>query len=755
MAIPLAAVLCCLVSGSVRTATGAPISGAQVVLRGASTARATSDAQGSFAIRIAPGTYVLDGSDSGFASVSVSPVRVDHDTSVAVVLEAANAPEIRTIGSVTVDGRFTRVRGAVPAIDLSRGDLDRLGFDRVADGLLTIPSLDVQYPHNASGGGPATVSLRGPDPSETMLTLDGQLLNDGNTGDIDISHLPVAAFSTVSVSEGLGPQDLAGSSTIGGAVTLVSLRPTLLPHAAASYSVGSFGRTEAWVNATGSRGKLGYAFALDDQQQAGSVNETATVCAFDGTTCAPQRLGSASAQRSALANVRYAFSQNADIALRVFSLGDVRDQSAAIAGIDRATRLLEGPGPQTFSQAIRAYALSTRTALGAGELVVAATRSDDTVDLAGSGIGNALYDLAHRDMRTDESARWGRSFERSSFSVGTAFRQETFVAPGVVPSIGQNVVSSFVRGDVRVGERLRLGAGVFSANYTSFGSSLDGRFSAVYDADPATTVRFSLGTGFRAPLLIERFVFPLDQLAPADNNCVQVGQGNAGERPEHATEYELGASHEFATTSTLDASFYRTILRDPIENFYPLNAANPGCATTATSFPINVGNAVYEGAEIRFTQRIPRAHAAIVAQYGLNAAYPRNMPLSVANPTSGTFIVNNQQFANIPQQQASLQADVAVHGFHAAAAGVFRGANNPLHQPPTAFLDAAIGHALGHDLDLTLAGTNLTNAAVGKYQIFNGGQPYNGQTATGLGPVPTNLLTVPGAAIRVILTARH
>ena len=677
---------------------------------------------------------------------------MNADTTLDVVLESVDSPQLRTIGTVKVNGRLARTSGAIPSVIMTRADLERTGGDRITEGLLDIPSLDVQYPHNGGSAGLATVSLRGPDPSETMLTLDGQLLNDANTGDVDISQLPVAAFSSIDVSEGLGPQDLEGSSTIGGAVNLISLRPTREPHSAISLSAGSFGQSEAWLNTTGSQSKLGYAFALDDQQEAGYVGETDVVCSFDYSTCATQHLGSATSQRSALANVTYSFSQNADIGARIFTLGDVRDQSAGIAGIDSATGMLVGPGPQTFSQAIRAYELHGRTVLGAGELVASLSRADDNVDIAGGGISNPMYDLSHTDQRTNESLQWGRSFSTSSFAFGGYLRQERFVAPGAVPELTQNIASYFVRGAWQPASKLHLGAGAYLSNYSTFGTNVDGRFSAIYDTDPQTSLRFSVGTGFRAPLLIERYVFANDALPPPDNNCVIAGQGNPNERPEHATEYELGLSHQFGSNATMDASLYRTNLRDPIENYYPGDT----CPTVSYSYPINVGNAVYQGAELKFIQRFPNAHTFVTAMYGLNVAYPSNMPVTVSNPTSGAYIVNNEQFPNIPQQQASLEGDWDYNGWHVAAAGVFRGNNNPLNQPPVVFVDAAVGRQIGSHLDLTVAGTNLFNAAAGKFQIFNGGQPYYGLQPNGqLGALPTNLLTVEPAGVRVILTLRN
>ena len=754
---PLLLALCCLLTGTVHSPSGLPIAQTRITLYGPQTVDTISDSAGRFAARAVAGTYQLQATSRGYAPVTVGPIVLDRDTAIDVTLEPLDSPKLRTIGSVTVDGRLARISGAIPAIDVARADLDRIGDARVVQALQQIPSLDVQYPHNAGTGDLATVSLRGPDPSETMITLDGQLLNDANTGDVDVSQLPVAAFSSLSVTEGLGPQDLEGSGTIGGAVNLVSLRPTRDPHSTFSLSAGSFGQNELWYNATGSAKKLGYAFALDDQQGKGYVDQTSIVCPMQGSgPCTPQHLGSSGSERSALANLDYTFSQNADAGIRIFTMGDRRDQSAAIAGYQGTPGgTLFGPGPQAISQSIRAYQVHSRSVLGAGELIAQASLSDDNVDLSGGGIGNPLYDLSHADNRAIESLTWQRGFESSDFALGGALDQENFVAGGSVPTLSQSISSYFARGSWLAAPRLRLNAAAYATRYSTFGSNLDGRFGAIYEAGPATSVRFSAGTGFRAPLLVERYVFPLDELPPPDSNCVQNGQGNPNEQPEHATEYELGVSHQFASQAILDASFYRTNLRDPIETFYPAGTQNPGCAKTYISYPINIGNAVYEGAELRYRRRLAGAHLFLSAMYGLNVAYPANMPaVTVSNPTSGSTLVNNQQFPNIPQQQASLEVDWQNLGWHAAAGAAYRGSNNPLHQNPFTIVDVSAGKEIERSLDFTLAGSNLFNAAAGRFQVFDGGVPYRGivDSQGTLGNVPTTLLTVEPAGVRAILT---
>ena len=155
-----------------------------------------------------------------------------------MVLEPIDTPKLRTIGEVTVNGGLTLDRNVIPEMTVSRAQMDALGYSQALEALQEVPSVVIQHPDSGALAAPAVVSLRGPDPSEAMVTLDGQLLNDGNTGDVDLSQFAVPAFNSVNVTEGLGPTDLEGSNTFGGAVNFVSLRPTLESH----LNFSAFGR---------------------------------------------------------------------------------------------------------------------------------------------------------------------------------------------------------------------------------------------------------------------------------------------------------------------------------------------------------------------------------------------------------------------------------------------------------------------------------------------------------------------------------
>jgi outer membrane receptor protein involved in Fe transport len=759
---------CCLVSGNVHAISGAAIVGARAELHGTAGAATTTDAHGDFHLTVSPGTYRLTAAADGFAPVTIA-LEVDRDAAIGVALEPLDSPKLRPIGAVTVDGRLTPILGTIPSVTISRSDLDHLGDDRIVDGLQAIPSATFTRPDGGAASAIDVVSLRGPDPSESLVALDGQLLNDGNTGDLDLSRFPTAAFSAIDVTEGLGPEDTNGSNTFGGAINLVSLRPTVTPHVGYSTSVRSFGESETWLNATGTTGRLGYAAALDDQNELGYVNETAPLYIPTDASCSPcdTHLGSTVVSHLGLASAVWSFSQDADITARVFLLGDARDESGSLNGVDENTAdigtpqygQLTGPGEQSFDQTLRAYQIRTREPLGAGELTSDLSMSDNDVGVTSGG--TSPYDIDHDDKRYNAAVTWQRTFDDAQFAVGGYTRYESLdlTEPGAAPTLlGQTIDVMFVRGGFQPSSKLRLDGGVFQSNYTSFGANLDGRFGAVYTADPSTSLRFSIGTGFRAPLLLERYQLPYDQLA-LDGNNVFVGQGSTGERPEHATEYELGASHEFSRSATLDVSLYQTNLRDPIEIFYPLSAVAAGvCANNSYANPIpacvsynsNVGNAVYQGLEFRFVQRLAPQHLFLTARYGLNIAYPKNLNADFSNPTSGGNLVGDEQFLGIPQQQASLEIDYDRHTWHGGIAAIERGDNNELNEPPFTLVDALIGYRIDRNVDLSIGGTNLLDAAAGRFTVFGAGVPYAGVG----GPLPTDAYHIEPAGFRVILTVR-
>jgi len=759
-----AAVGCCGVTGAVRSADGAPLR-AHVHAVGPATADADSDARGDFRFTVPAGAYRVTIAAPGYA-VAETDVVVHEGERLDVTLEQLGSGRLREIGRVVVDGRLAVPRSTVPAREITRLDLDANGYDRIIDALTTIPSLTLTRPDSGTASATAVVSLRGPDPSETRIALDGQLLNNANTGDLDLASFPSSVLSAIDVSEGLGPEDTRGSDTIGGEINLVSLRPTAKAQRMLRLSAGSFGTTTAEINATGRVSRFGYALALGSAHSGGYVHDYPVSLEVPdgsgGTTNVATRVGSATSVATSLVNLSYDFSPRSTLRLRSLSVNGVRDEGAAQTApvdplVDAPGAAFVGSGPQTSAQSIRATLASLTLPLGAGTLAVSTGLSSNatavTRTLPGAG-DFSPYGVSLVDRLATTTAEWSRVVGTATLALGAQARSETLTSPDQFErTLRETVTQAWVRGGTDIGPRVRLAASVVSSHWSTFGSSTDGRIGIAVDDGHAGTLRFAAGTGFRAPLLAELYTLPALSLTP-DVNCVGAN-GNANESAEHATEYELGYGKRFGAATTADVTLYRTNLRGAIENFYPLAATcpldamgNPISTVVAQTFPINVGNVVYQGGTVRVAHRFGAWFA--TAEYGVNAAYPTSLPdVVAANPTSGSDLVVGQQFGSIPIQTFAFGLRYARNGLHGAANLTAKSANNELAQGRFATVSAALGKTW-KNVDLTVAGQNLTSAVSGRFTRLGLGTPY----PTPFGLQPRDALVLEPASLRVILTLR-
>jgi len=750
-----AAIDCCNISGTVRTAEGTPVR-AHAHFAGRSRISVDSDASGRFVLHIAAGSFRLTITAPGFASTATDIVVHDGER-IDVTLEPIGGGRLREISHVTIDGRLSLPRTTVPSREISRADLDAMGYDKVADALGTLPSVTLTRPDGGSPAAPTAIALRGPDPSETRISLDGQPLNDANTGDFDLALFPSALLGAVEVSEGLGPEDHRGADTIGGEVNLISLRPTTIPTWMLRLSSGSFNTSTIEASATGRVARLGYALAGGKAYSDGNVHDYPVM--FGGVS---ERIGSSILTSSALVHLTYDLTPRVTLRFRTLSLSDTRDLSASESappfnqltnadGPDAPNSPFVGSGPLTRAQNLRATLLGATLPLGAGTLAATMTWSSVRNALDG-GIGSTPYDFSLNDRLASTTVEWSRLAGSLAFAIGGSVRSESLSSPDQFGyTLSERASTVWLRAATDLAPHVRVAGSAVRSNWSTFGSSTDGRFGIAVEDGAGGSLRFAAGTGFRAPLLSELYTAPFSALPPPDQNCVSAN-GNAAERAEHATEYELGYARRLGST-TFDATLYRTNLRDPIENFYPLNATCGVDPTVpvAQSFPINVGNVVYQGGTLRIARRFGTEWFAS-AEYGVNAAYPVSLPdtVSAANPTSGSSLVVGQQFAGIPLQEASLALRYSHDGFHGAANLTVTGANNWLAQGRYAVLDAAIGKRWGK-IDLTLAGTNLSSAVTGRFTRIGLGTPYPIPNAP---PQSRDALVLQPAATRLIFTIR-
>ncbi len=224
-------------------------------------------------------------------------------------MSPATTNSLTVIGEVRASAGETVSTSSAPTVSLSAQAAAAAGVTSVAPMLWSQLSTTPVIP--LGGGSNATVSfaVRGPDPTETVVDIDGHQMNNGNTGDFDVSLLDPAALQEVQLVYGISPSSLIGPNTIGGGVNILTLEPTTTEHALLRLFGGSFGTFGSTAQSTGSDGRFGYAFSIHTVTSSGAVNQTVLAPLNGGSPSSDdetlQSVGSDSTGSSILTKLRY------------------------------------------------------------------------------------------------------------------------------------------------------------------------------------------------------------------------------------------------------------------------------------------------------------------------------------------------------------------------------------------------------------------------------------------------------------------
>jgi outer membrane receptor protein involved in Fe transport len=746
------------VSGSVTDAAGRPIVGAMVRLAsGGAQQERKSDRTGAFAFGgLVPGAYVISANALGYAPLTGRTVIVGPSQTaiVAIRLAVQSASALVSLGSISVNGGEALSRGSEPTVTVNAQALADVGLAQFTQTLAALPGVSLSRPNGGGPGLPVSIALRGSDPKEAVIEIDGHSLNNGNTGDFDVSLFDPSIFASAQVVYGLAPSSLVGADTEGGAMNFRTLEPTVAPHGLARFSLGSFDTSASTLAATGTSGLFGYAFVVRRYNQGGPVVDFPVI---DASTGAPAALSSSIGSTDALAKLRYDIGGGGYLEATYLAFSSVNDLSAALSTpVDPAQA---GPGQpfNSFAGSSRStannwYAIDAQLPLGPRSTGVPAPstltlRHLNTIarqSVVGPAADLSEYLTDATDLLGDDSALWDRPLADSDLNLQADVRAEQLTLPDTFGSFPQFQTQRWFAGRYtwNTNERVQYTAALFYSNYSTFGSSVDPRFAVVWSPSPELVVRGSAGTGFQPPSLAERFV-PTPLPPPDGQGFINVG--NPLLQPDHTTQYELDVEHRFgdgalATRGELD--LYRVNQRNDDVIFFPPNASpsNP-----QLSFPVNVASAVWQGFNLSVDQPL-RGNVLLHADYNVNSAYPLAVP---PDANDGTF-VPGQQYESIPLQRAQLAVTHHPnHGVFWSADVDYEGSNNDLNRPQFATLDAAVGVTIRHT-DVVFSGVNLTNVYADDFTLLGAGVPYPGLS----GPLPTDAYSIYGRSITFTITQR-
>ena len=730
-----------------------PIASARVELAaGSARFQAISAADGTFTLDVPAQSYVVSAQARGFTPLNPRTISVAAGASTELLLQLAPATSgsISTLDRVTVNGRQILSTASAPSANLDPQDLAGSGIESLADALGQQIAVTMTRPAGGAPGLPQTASLRGPDPSETLIDIDGHVVNNANTGDFDLELLDPAQFSTVQVVYGVGPASLDGANTQGGTINFHTLDPTPQDQGLLRFSLGTFSTSGYTLQATGTTGqRLGYAVSFHRYSTDGAVtgynalyepNPQASPPTIASTT-----LGSAIDATSSLVKLRYSLGIGGGFVEGTYrNVTAYRDLSAPLSfpndpndvGPNSIFTAYPGAADLTNSPA---YGLDVQLPIGdpgsagiaPGTLIARhlTNITDQTVPGVPVTLANP-YLFDDRDVVSDDSMQYDRDLANGTWTLLTDIRHESLTLPPGAPfSPGILTTAQTQRSYAGLYQwdttpHLHYTAAVYVSRYDTFGSSTDPRVALVWTPNADSVIRASFGTGFRAPLMTERAINPTLTA-------------------EHTSEFEVGYEHRFGDDSLaprVEVDAYSTALRDPI---FFIPSSNPGGGQFG--YIKNLANVRYQGVELRADKQLTQ-FSALHAEYGIDIAYPLNDP--AAFDPSAPNVVSGQQFQGIPPHKALLS--LSGHGFsgfgYAIGAG-YESADNELNRPAYWMFNASVAQQIKHT-SLTLGVQNLTNQFADKFTLFGAGVPY----PTPTGPAPTNAYSLPGRALVFTVT---
>ena len=803
------------VAGMVRSSDGTPIAGAIVSLKGNGPgASVRSDASGHFAFaHEAAGTYTISVYAPGYAAVAGRTVTVASGRTLDIrfALPKQQVGALTTIVDVASNGAPLLSTSSVPTVNVNAQAYAAQGVERVSD-ILTSELSTTVYP--ILGGGlnaPAVVALRGPDPSETLVDVDGHQVNNGNTGDFDLSLLDPADLQDVQVVYGIAPSSLYGPNTLGGALNVVTLQPTTQDHALERFSAGSFGTESGTLAATGSDQRFGYALSFHRYDSGGQLDNTPFPNTSDGNgfSFGTSPISNTMTASSTLANLRYQFGNGGFAGISFHNQAVYRDLSAVLSstcdpgdctlnnsGLPNTMELFNNASGSSISSNNDAYGLDFSTPLAhaadGSPTTTAIFRHQTslvTQDVNGEASGSSPYLYNDRDLIADDTLEFDHALPKGSLDLKFAITDEDLVTdniPGVIyadstvrapapdafmryapstpldsvtngnPSatvqqLGQTQRWVGLSYEVDPTAKLHYSFATYYSDYSSFGHSFDPRLGIVWTPSSDTTIRGSIGNTFQSPQLPTFIVPGPNQPIPVIDGIASIGNPNA--TAERATSMNLGIEHLFDLGEhPLHVSFdiYRTNLHNGVATYLPTAADE--CTTpyvTLSENPTCLSYPVNVTHEVYEGAEV-RTDYALAARTQLHLDYDVDSVYTVSFPAlAADDVIPYVQSLGVPLHKINLAIEHTPNAGLSYYAGLlYEGDYNELNLPPYATLRAGITWHLPHGLDVALTGENLTNAYDFLTTRENGSVPYPLAT----GPSYNPAYPLPGRRFMVIFT---
>jgi vitamin B12 transporter len=435
-----------------------------------------------------------------------------------------------------------------------------------------------------SNGGPgtaATVRIRGANDDQTLVLIDGAIVNSGTLGSYDFANLTTDNIERIEILRGAQSM-LWGSDAMGGVINITTKRGTGKPTGNAFLEYGSFNSIREGGQVTGKKGPVDVSMALSRWD-------------FSGFSTVDYRLGAT--ERDSFRNWTASSRLGVDLPREGRLEFDFRWMNGS-TGLDN----ISNPPQDVFAskQKSRQFVFSgnyeqpitkwwnqklTLSRAQEGSLFLPGTLQRNVA----TGAVSVPFGSPNETRVLSNRIEWQHNLQVAEpllLTMGYQFREQqgendTGLTNKIIASN-----AGFAQAQVNLWDRVFGTAGVRQDSYNVFGDTTTYRATGGYlHKETDTKLRTSYSTGFRTPTINQLF-FP------------NFGNPNLG--PVKSQSFDAGVDQElFGKRLKLSGGFFWNRYRNLIvTTFDPV-----ACASFSTFgfCPINIGSASTKGWEAGFT----------------------------------------------------------------------------------------------------------------------------------------------------------
>lgn len=471
-------------------------------------------------------------------------------TVLAQEVALADQEEIVETREVVVSATKTEipVRQVTSAVEVMTGDqLQQRKVKTVAEALRWAQGLAV-----FQSGGPGTavdVRMRGGTPEQTLVLIDGAIVNSATLGSYDFANLTTDNIDRIEILRG-NQSMLWGSDAMGGVINITTKRGRDTPNISAFSEYGSFNTIREGANLSGKKGLVDFS---------GSISrwDTASFSAINYQRGATERDGYHNWQGSARLGVELPKDGRLEFSFRWlkgivnfdgFGFDPTTNQLTPADVLGAKSQDTQYVFAGNYTQPITSWWSQKLSMAHATDNLVSnnGTVSQDLV----TGFTGAPFQAISQIETTSNRIEWQHNFQVAKpllVTAGYQFREqqgENFDLFNAVTTIPNKIVSSnagFADAQLNLWDRLFGTAGIRQDEYNVFGSATTYRVTGGYlHQETGTKLRGSYGTGFRAPTINQLF-FPgfgnpnlqpeksqgldvaIDQALPNNRGSISVG----------------------------------------------------------------------------------------------------------------------------------------------------------------------------------------------------------------------------------------